>query len=101
MILNELKEYLKKVWATSKDKKISQFYNIEYRTDEDELYFDFIYNYDKQRYECYVSVYHASEDNNAENVEAHTDENTYWNTDLELLINELTEEYGNEFLEKA
>lgn len=46
-------------------------------TDEGKYYIDeigYYIEYIDNSYRLYLSIYHASEDNNAENVDAHTDE---------------------------
>lgn len=91
--LNELKEHLKEVQCEFKGNKLSKSFEVEYEEDGDQFQFCFRFNYKTERYECDVSVYHASEDNNCENQESHTDESSYRYKNLEDIIEDLKEEY--------
>lgn len=95
--LNELKERLKAVQWEFKGNKISKSFEVEYEDEGDQFQFYFNYNYQKKRYECGVSVYHASEDNNCEYPESHTDEEDYFNEDFDELVKELKDYYGISF----
>lgn len=100
MSIIELEEWIKQVVFENKISKLSKSFEVEYETDTDNLLFVFDYSYKRNRYECNISVYHASEDNNAENVEAHTDEDLYYSNSLLDLVNQVAEDYGELFLQE-
>lgn len=98
MTLEELEVYLQTVRGISPNgRKIGGYFEVEYETDEDFYLYAFDYNFEKQRFECGYSIYHASEDNNANNPEAHTDEDEGYSANLKELVDALIEEQGDLF----
>lgn len=100
MSIIELEEWIKQVRFENEKVKFSNEFTVEYDDGEDYTSFIFHYDFKKNRYECSVSVYHASEDNNAENVEAHTDEYDYHCNELLNLVNLIAQDFGEKFLKE-
>lgn len=98
MTLKELEVYLQTVRGISPNgRKIGGYFEVEYETDEDFYLYAFEYNFEKQRFECGYSVYHASEDNNAEYPEAHTDEYDSCAKSLKELVDIIISDEGDLF----
>ena len=98
MTLEELEVYLQTVRGISPNgRKIGPWFDVEYETDEDYFSFSFVYNFEKEKFEVYYSIYHASEDNNANNPDAHTDEDEGYSANLKELVDALVEEQGDLF----
>lgn len=99
MKLVELETFLKTVKFRNEDSTIVRggWFDVEYETDEDYFSFSFNYDFKKNRFECCVSIYHASEDNNCENQEAHTEEKEYYDDNLSDLVKEIADEFGYDF----
>lgn len=70
---------------------------FESETDEKQYHFALAWYEKKSRFEAYVQVYRASDDNNCENEEDCTDENIHFDKNLTTLILELTKTYGPQF----
>ena len=70
---------------------------FESKTDEKQYHFELAWYEKKMRFEAYVQVYRASDDNNCENEEDHTEENIHFDKDLKTLILELVKTYGPQF----
>jgi hypothetical protein len=75
------------------------YLEIESENEHDYFHFELTYNKKKNKFSAGVSIYHASEDNNANNPESHTDEEEYYDEDLKTLILELMKIYGQDFTE--
>lgn len=76
---------------------------FELNDGSDISYFYIFFSEKLNKYIAYVSIYHASEDNNGDNPETHTDEEEHRSSsdNLEEFINELAEIYGDEVKELA
>lgn len=72
--------------------------DLEWETERDIFGISIEWDAEKNCFKAYTSVYHASEDNNAEYPERHTDEEEYSADTLEELYKELIEEFGEEFV---
>jgi len=97
MTIKELETWIKQVRFQNEKVTFSNSFDVEYETDEDYINVSFNYDFKKNRFECGVSIYHASEDNNAENVEAHTDEYDYHDDNLSSLVLKVADELGDDF----
>ena len=90
--LTDVEDYLKDADHGSID--------FEWENDYDFVNGSILWNKDKEIFEAGLSIYHASEDNNANNPDAHTDEEDYSANTIKELYNYLSEDFGEEF-EKA
>jgi len=71
--------------------------DFEWETDEDICNGSILWNEKKERFEAGLSIYHASEDNNAEYPEMHTDEEDASAKTIKELYKLLVDDYGEEF----
>lgn len=90
------KKLIKNLEADLRDHN-HHWFDFEFETDEDNVFVSFNYNIINQCFEVGLSIYHASEDNNGENVESHTDEITIFGHSIDELINRINDEYFLDF----
>ena len=99
MTIEQLEQTLKVIKGQYKDYKFGEYFDFEYEDEEtyDQYQVSIKYDFQKEKFELNCSCYHASEDNNCENQEAHTEEETWHFNSLQDLFDNLDERCQKEF----